>query len=77
MMIRDSAHRVKNPNSAMILQYLNPSTLRDLAAAIDYGSPKAKARRELTPDGIERLAALLVCGGTPTVGFFLRHKVGV
>lgn len=60
--------------SASVLQYLNPSTLRDLAAAIEYGSPKAKARRELTPEGIEKLAAILVAGGTPTAGFFRRYR---
>ena len=60
--------------SASVLQYLNPSTLRDLAAAIEYRSPKAKARRELTPEGIEKLAAILLSGGTPTAGFFRRYR---
>ncbi len=56
------------------LTSLSPKTLRDLAAAIEWRSPQATARRELTPEGIERLADILLAGSAPTVGFFLRHR---
>jgi len=39
---------------------LSPKTLRDLAAAIEWRSPEAQARRELTPEGVERLADILL-----------------
>jgi hypothetical protein len=48
--------------------------LRGVAAAIEYRSPRATARRELTPEGIDKLTDILLSGGTPTVGFFLRYR---
>jgi hypothetical protein len=53
---------------------LNPSTLRDLAAAIEWRSPAAVARRRLTPEGIERLAEILLAGERPAIGLFRRYK---
>lgn len=56
------------------LTSLSPKTLRDLAAAIEYRSPQAQARRELTPEGIELLADILLAGSQPTIGFFRRYR---
>ena len=56
------------------LTSFSPKTLRDLAAAIEYRSPRAQARRELTPEGIEKLADILLAGSAPTVGFFRRFR---
>jgi hypothetical protein len=57
-----------------VLTHLSPETLRDLAAAIEYRSPKARARRALTPEGIEKLADIYLAGSVPTLGFFLRFR---
>jgi hypothetical protein len=56
------------------LANLSPKDLRDLAAAIEWRSPQAWARRELTPEGVERLADIYLAGSSPTVGFFLRYR---
>ena len=61
--------------SADLLAHLSPETLRDLAAAIEYRSPNARARRQLTPEGIEKLADIFLAGSLPTVGFFRRFRV--
>jgi hypothetical protein len=53
---------------------LSPKLLRDLASAIEYRSPQAKARRDLTPEGVDTLADILLSGSRPTVGFFLRYR---
>lgn len=53
---------------------LDPGHLRDLAAVIEWRSPAARARRELTPEGVERLAEILLAGDTPTLGFWKRHR---
>ena len=58
----------------MSIAHLSPTTLRDLAAVIEWRSPAARARRELTPEGIERLADIYLAGSMPTCGFFLRHR---
>jgi hypothetical protein len=58
-----------------VLTHLSPNTLRDLAAAIEYRSPKARARRALTDEGLEKLADILLAGSQPTVGFFRRYRV--
>jgi hypothetical protein len=54
---------------------LDPSTLRHLASAIEARSPEMVARRALTPEGVERLAEILLAGGKPTVGFWRRYRV--
>jgi hypothetical protein len=59
-----------------LLTRLDPGILRELAAVIEYRSPEATARRGLTPEGIERLADILLAGGTPTVGFWRRYRKG-
>jgi hypothetical protein len=56
------------------LAKLEPRTLRELAAVIEYRSPRARARRELTPEGIEKLADILLAGSQPTCGFFLKNR---
>ena len=57
-----------------VLTRLDPTVLRELAAVIEYRSPEATARRELSPEGIERLADILLAGSTPTVGFWRRYR---
>ena len=59
------------------LTSLSPKTLRDLAAAIEWRSPQAKAWRELTPEGIEKLADIYLAGSRPTVGFWRRFGTRV
>jgi hypothetical protein len=56
------------------LKHLSPRVLRDLAAAIEYRTPQARAIRKLTPEGIERLADILLQRGKPTVGFYRRYS---
>ncbi len=62
-----------------LLARMDPTTLRDLghaliarAEAAEQADPRRKAYRNLTPEGIERLAEILASGSRPTVGFFLR-----
>jgi hypothetical protein len=57
-----------------VLTHLSPDTLRDLAAAIEYRLPKARARRALTDEGLEKLADVLLSGSLPTVGLFTRYR---
>lgn len=59
----------------MNLARLSPSTLRDLAAAIEGRDPQRVARRELSDEGVERLADILLAGSEPTVGFWRRYRV--
>jgi len=56
-----------------ILQHLDPCTLRDLAAAITARRSSTIARRRLTPEGVDKLADILLSGTTPTIGFFRRN----
>jgi hypothetical protein len=58
-----------------ILEHMSPSTLRHLAAAIEGRDPKLAARRRLTEEGVERLADILLVGGRPTPGLFLRYRI--
>ena len=58
---------------------LSARTLRDLASALLVRSEHMEAttpRRELTPEGIERLADIVAAGSRPSVGFWLRHSTG-
>jgi hypothetical protein len=57
-----------------VIATLDPRTLRDLAAAIEYRTPEARARRSLTPEGIERLTEILLAGKTPTIGLIRRYR---
>jgi hypothetical protein len=59
----------------IILEHLDPSTLRDLAAAVEGQDPERIARRHLTPEGVERLCEILSAGDRPTVGFYRRYRV--
>ena len=61
---------------AQILDHLDPSTLRELASVIEGQDPERRALRELTPEGVERLAEILIAGGRPTAGFWRRYRVG-
>jgi hypothetical protein len=58
-----------------VLEHLSPSTLRHLAAAIEGRDAKLVARRQLTKEGAERLADILLAGNQPTVGFYRRHQI--
>jgi hypothetical protein len=58
----------------VIVENLSPSTLRHLAAAIERRDPVLVARRQLSAEGVERLADILLRGGRPTIGFFRRHR---
>ena len=53
-----------------VLEHLSPETLRDLAGAITARRPSMIARRRLTPEGIDKLADMLLAGQKPTIGFF-------
>jgi len=58
-----------------VLEHLSPSTLRHLASAIEARDPERVARRQLTQEGIEHLADILLAGGKPSIGFFRRYRV--
>jgi hypothetical protein len=60
----------------VILEHLAPRTLRELASIIENRDPELVARRELSDDGVERLAEILLSGSTPTVGFWTRYRTG-
>ncbi|MGO8873692.1 MAG: hypothetical protein ACLQPH_20280 [Acidimicrobiales bacterium] len=51
----------------------DPLILRDLAAAIQGNSHSARARRSLSPESVEELAAMITVGKVPTVGWWRRH----
>jgi hypothetical protein len=60
----------------------DPRVLSDLgdalkarARAIEDSSPEMVARRELTPEGIEKLATIYCAGGKETAGFWRRYRV--
>ena len=57
----------------MTLTGTDPRTLRELADVIEARSPEATARRRLTPEGVDRLADILLAGSVPTVGFWRRY----
>jgi hypothetical protein len=58
----------------MLLQHLKPSTLRHLAAVIERQDPKRIARHQLTDEGVERLAEILISGSRPTIGFWRKYR---
>lgn len=60
--------------SSQVLVHLSPSNLRHLAAAIERRDPQLTARRQLSEEGIERLADILLAGSQPTLGFFRRYR---
>jgi hypothetical protein len=53
---------------------LSPRTLREVASAMEAMSPEARAVAELSDEGINVLARILLAGGKPTVGFLRRHR---
>lgn len=56
-----------------VLEHLSPETLRDLAGAITARRSSTIARRRLSPEGVDKLADILLSGTTPTIGFFRRN----
>jgi hypothetical protein len=59
---------------AQILEHLDAPTLREIASIKDASDPGRVARNELSPEGRERLAEILLAGSKPTVGFWLKHR---
>jgi hypothetical protein len=57
----------------MSVECLSPTTLRELASLIERRDPALVARRQLSPEGLERLAEILLAGSSPTVGFWRRE----
>jgi hypothetical protein len=57
------------------IEHLDPATLRHLAAAIEGRSPEMVARRALAPEGVDRLADILLGGGKPTIGFWRKYRM--
>jgi hypothetical protein len=62
---------------------LSPRALRDLGRALiaraeaaeqAYPEPFVTARRQLSPEGVERLIEIVSSGSTPTLGFWLRYR---
>jgi hypothetical protein len=54
----------------------DPRTLRELAAAIEARDPSRQARAGLSPEALEELAAMVVAGRHPTIGWWRRHLHG-
>jgi len=64
-----------------VIATLTPRTMRDLgrcliarAEAVEADDSRLKANRSLTPEGVERLAEILLAGSSPTCGFFARYR---
>jgi len=58
-----------------VLEHLKPSTLRDLASAIEARLPPERlAACDLTPEGVERLGEILASGGSPSIGLWRRYR---
>ncbi len=53
------------------LAVLEPRTLRELAAVIETRRPQP--RHDLTPEGVDKLADILLAGSSPTIGFWRRY----
>jgi hypothetical protein len=69
-----STARTSGPPSAVrqLLDYLDAPTLRHLAAVKEAQDPARLARQALTPEGIDRLAEILLAGDKPTIGWWRR-----
>ena len=52
---------------------MSPKMLRDLAAAIEWNSPGSRARRSLSSESVEELAAMMVTGQKPVLGWWRRR----
>ena len=66
--------------ATMIPADLSPRTLSELGHVLIERARAAEAverisRRELTPEGIERLAEIVSAGSRPTVGFWRRYTL--
>ncbi|HXN62316.1 MAG TPA: hypothetical protein VN886_17865, partial [Acidimicrobiales bacterium] len=64
------------PPLQLIVDQLDAKTLRELAAVRDRQDPARIARSQLTPEGVDRLAEILVKGDKPTLGFWRRYRAG-
>ena len=58
----------------LVLDQFDAPTLRELAAVRERQDPARLARRQLTPEGQERLAEILARGDRPTIGFWRRYR---
>jgi hypothetical protein len=54
---------------------LSATTLRELAAAKEWHTPTAKARRDLSLESVDELALMLMAGKYPTVGWWRRQRL--
>jgi len=52
---------------------LSPGELRELASLLDERDPRRQANRQLSEEGINRLAEILAAGSRPTIGFWRRY----
>ena len=66
-----SPHHVRNMGTWVDLDRLSPSVLRHLAAAKERAS---RPRYDDTEVMAEELAAMLMAGDRPTVGWYRRHR---
>ena len=53
---------------------LSPRTLREVAAAMEAMSPEKRAVDELSHEGIDRLASILMAGSRPTIAFWRKYR---
>ncbi len=56
----------------LLATQFTPDELRHLAAIMDAQRPGATARRRLSEASVEELAAMIVAGKRPTVGWWRR-----
>jgi hypothetical protein len=66
------AVRLSLPQRRLLAEQFDPDTLRHLACLMEAEHPRVRARRSLSPEGVDRLAEIVGNGSTPTVGFFKR-----
>lgn len=56
----------------IIFNQLDADTLAEWVYMKRQEDPRVRARRSLTPEGVDRLAEIIASGSTPTIGFFRR-----
>jgi hypothetical protein len=57
-----------------VITSLSPSTLREVASAMEAMSPEKRAVDELSDEGVVRLADILINGSRPTVSFWRKYR---
>jgi hypothetical protein len=57
---------------AQLLTAVDASTLRELADLKERQDPRRRAIHKLSPEGLDRLAEILLAGSQPTIGFWRR-----